>query len=412
MLCGAVALAIGLCPSVDAQTFKVLHDFGGWIGADNEDGAIPEGGVTLDKHGNLYGTTVGGGPFNNNNCQGSGYRGCGTVFELVPNPDGSWSERLLYSFRGTSDYGYPNGPVVLDGAGNLYSTSNCIYDCASRYGGAVFELQHRSQGNWAELTLYDFGDANCISDPPYPRCAVALDPTGHLYGATSYKAFSLSQLSLFLWGESDIYRFSGAGGSDANALLTFDIDGNIYGATMYGGALDMGTVFRLTPTQGAKWTEAVLYSFQGGTDGAHPLRGVAFDGNGDLYGTTEDGGTAGAGTVFKLTPNPDGSWTESVLYSFSGGGDASPPFGPVTLDKAGNLYGTAQSGGAYGHGAIFKLSPTNGGQWKETIVHSFTGGSDGDTPLGTMVLDKAGNLYGTAQSGGAYQGGVAFEITQ
>jgi uncharacterized repeat protein (TIGR03803 family) len=241
---------------------------------------------------------------------------------------------------------------------------------------------------------------------------VALDPTGHLYGATSSKAFSLSQLSLFLWGESDIYRFSGAGGSDPNALLTFDADGNIYGATMYGGALGMGTVFRLTPTQGAKWTEAVLYSFQGGTDGAHPLGGVAFDGNGDLYGTTEDGGTAGAGTVFKLTPNPDGSWTESVLYSFSGGGDAASPFGPVTLDNAGNPYGTAQSGGAYGHGAIFKLSPTDGGQWIETIVHSFTGGSDGDTPSGEMVFDKAGNLYGTAQSGGAYQGGVAFEITQ
>jgi uncharacterized repeat protein (TIGR03803 family) len=405
----SVALAILattlLCATAWAQTFKVLHNFGA-----NGDGSSPRAGLVLDNHGNLYGTTPAG---SSNNCP----YGCGIIFELTPGLDGSWSEIVLYDFQGNGDGFNSTAPLIFDHKGNLYGMANCSsVDCASP---VVFELMPGSNGAWTESVLYTLGWQDC----GHLNCqGVSFDSTGHLYGMTKNGGygngtiFRLSQVSSRNWREVVVHVFrGGADGSAGNGLLAFDASRNVYGTTDDGGSNHLGDVFKVTAGVGFL---PVLYSFRGGTDGVSPSAGVVFDSAGNLYGVTAAGGTAGAGTVYKLTPNSDGSWSESVLYSFQGGSDAAGPNSTLNFDTAGNLYGSA-GGGAYGHGAIFRLMPSSGGQWTESVVYSFTGGLDGDGPSGGLIFDNAGNLYGTTIHGGAYPtcndepycGGVAYELT-
>jgi uncharacterized repeat protein (TIGR03803 family) len=163
-----------------------------------------------------------------------------------------------------------------------------------------------------------------------------------------------------------------------------------------------------------------LYKFKGGKDGSGLLASVIFDQAGNLYGMTFGGGDDGAGTIFELSPNQDGSWTKSRLYSFTGGKDGGLPFAGLIFDSAGNLYGTTYYGGDDGVGAIFELSPNQDGSWTEKVLHSFTGGKDGALPAATLIFDQAGNLYGTAEVGADLKPcrtttvpgcGVVFELT-
>jgi uncharacterized repeat protein (TIGR03803 family) len=157
--------------------------------------------------------------------------------------------------------------------------------------------------------------------------------------------------------------------------VIFHAAGNLYGTTNYGGAYGWGVVFKLAPNPDGTWTERVLHSFTGGADGAHPTNaGLIFDANGNLYGTTAAGGADGQGVVFELAPSPDGTWTESVLYSFTGGADGGYPAAGLTLDPAGNLYGTTLSGGADFNGVVFKLAPNPDGTRTESVLYTFTGG--------------------------------------
>lgn len=208
-------------------------------------------------------------------------------------------------------------------------------------------------------------------------------------------------------GEIVLYNFAGgADGANPQGALIRDAAGNLYGTTTAGGAAGLGTVFKLT---GKK--ESVLYSFVGGTDGTNPQAGLALDASGNLYGTTAAGGTSGNGTIFKLAPpsKQGGTWTETVLYSFSTGTDGTVPVSGVSLDAAGNLYGTASAGGAYGYGTVFQLKP--GTPWTENILHNFQDGNDGAVPYAGLIADKAGNFYGAATEGGANGGGTVFELT-
>jgi uncharacterized repeat protein (TIGR03803 family) len=218
------------------------------------------------------------------------------------------------------------------------------------------------------------------------------------------------------WTESVLYSFTGgADGGSPWAALVFDAAGNLYGTTWVGGADGKGAVFKLTPNPDGTWTESVLYSFTGGADGAYPAAGVIFDAAGNLYGTTGGGGADDNGAVFKLTPDPDGSWTESVLHSFTGGADGGGPVTALIFDAAGNLYGTTAGGGSrllnicrgLGCGVVFELTPTSTG-WSETVLNEFLGkAADPEAPV---IFDPKGNLYGTTWSGtGNY--GVVFEIT-
>jgi len=198
-----------------------------------------------------------------------------------------------------------------------------------------------------------------------------------------------------------LYKFTGGtDGSQPEAGLILDTSGNLYGTTPQGGAFGDGVVFKLTKNSDGSWTESVLYSFAGGTDGATPYAEVTFDASGNLYGTTYSGGASSAGTVFQLAPNSDGTWTESVLYTFTGGSDGANPYAGVVFDATGTLYGTTYGGGTQGLGVVYKLTPNSNGSWTYGALHSFTGGKDGSHPqLGNLTFDTAGNLYGATNDG-------------
>ncbi len=201
--------------------------------------------------------------------------------------------------------------------------------------------------------------------------------------------------------ESVIYDFlAGHDGHTPQAGVVFDADGNLYGTTIIGGTHNFGTVFELSPVAGGGWAETVIHSFTGGLDGGDPFAALTLDAPGNLYGITEVGGAHDNGTVFEFSPVSGGGWHETVLHSFTGGLDGQDPLGSLVFDAAGNLYGTAANGGAHGNGNVFELSPSSGGLWHETVLHSFTGGTDGGAPVSNLVFDTAGNLYGTTEAGG------------
>lgn len=415
-----IGLLLGVAPTVNAQNYFVIHEFGG-----PQQGANPYSGLLVDRKRNLYGTTENGGV----SCLLN--PACGTVFELMPDGFGGWTEKTLHNFDG-GDGGFPTAPVVFDRHGNLYTTSNCVQDCFYGYNGNVIKLAPNANGAWPESVLYDFPDNGC--SPTYfgtgglVVCSIAFDHSGRLYGATVVAgqtgqdcpsgcgtAFFMGQLSISSWYHIVIHDFAG-GSSDGRfpqGLLTFDAGNNIYGTTGAGGSANHGVVYMLTPNpSGPGWRETILHTFQGGSsDGANPIAGVVLDAAGNVYGTTSQGGSAGLGTVYRLTPQSNGTWTETVLYSFQGGNDASTPNSSLSFDSAGALYGTA-GGGAHGQGAIFKLKPSSGGQWTESVYYTFTGGLDGGQPYGGVSFDTPGNLYGTASVGGTngQNGGVAFQI--
>jgi uncharacterized repeat protein (TIGR03803 family) len=231
------------------------------------------------------------------------------------------------------------------------------------------------------------------------------------------------------WAQSNyklLHRFKPVnGGVEPSAGVIFDAAGNLYGTTLYGGVDcrgDCGTVFKLTPQSDGNWREDILHAFSGG-DGQGPVGSLIFDANGNLYGTTYLGGTTGAGTVFKLTPNSNGTWTESVLYTFCSLGNCTDGVSPeagVIFDQAGNLYGTAYAGGGgkFGNagGVVFKLTPNSNGTWTESVLYTFcsrTNCNDGESPYAGLVFDATGNLYGTTYSGGTGargRGGVVFKL--
>ncbi len=217
--------------------------------------------------------------------------------------------------------------------------------------------------------------------------------------------------------EKILYNFTGGSdGGDPATALVFDKAGNAYGTTVVGGT-GYGTVLKLSPTKNGEWKETVLYSFTGGSDGKNPYGGVTLDGSGNLYGTTVAGGSGGAcagdgcGVVYKLTKS-HGAWTQSVLYNFTGGNDGFGPGNALIFDKAGNLYGSTPDGGKQGFGVVYTLIPRKNGQWTQKVLHSFTGGNDGSTgSLGALMIDSTGNIYGIAELGGAHQSGTAFKLT-
>jgi len=261
-----------------------------------------------------------------------------------------------------------------------------------------------------------------------PEGSLVFDAAGNLYGTTGgvfhptdAKVFQLSPNPDGSWTETVLYSY--AGGSEPSNLragVIFGADGGLYGTSLSGGDGPSGTVYKLTPNSDGSWTESVLYSFTGGNDGGGPVGGLVFDAVGNLYGATTAGGTSGNGVVFELTPNSDGSWTESVLHNFNFNGKhgSYPDHGSLIFDAAGNLYGTA-AGGADGYGVVFELTPDTNGSWTETVLHRFTGGNDGGSPESTLIFDQSGNLYGTTLHGGGVSScksyttgcGLVFKLT-
>ena len=396
----AMAIVFTLTQSAQAQTFKVIYNF-----TAGGDGRYPYAGLTMDRAGSLYGTAAYGGG-----------GGGGTAFRLSRRGSG-WAFNPLHSFAGGNDGANPYAGVVFGPDGSLYGTT---YSGGGGDGGTVFNLKPPAAAcktalcPWTETVLYGLANPG-LGD-------LIFDQAGNLYGTTlggglnSYgTAYKLAP-SDGGWTGSILHSFTGGINGDGalpDAGLIFDRVGNLYGTTYGGGSgncfpTGCGTVYQLTPS-GSGWTENVLYNFQNGGDGDYPTAGLIFDPSGNLYGSTSNGGSGGGGTVFKLTLS-GGSWTYSLVYSFTGSvDDTCGPWGTLVMDGAGNLYGTTYCDGANGAGNIFKLTPEGGG-WTYTSLHDF-GGSDGIYPYCSVVFDASGNLYGTTPFGGAYGHGVVWEIT-
>jgi uncharacterized repeat protein (TIGR03803 family) len=391
-----------------AQTETVLHNFNpGGVNA-----AYPLSSLIFDAAGSLYGTTSGGG--SGTQC---GTIGCGTVFELSPKAGGGWTGKVLHNFNSNGKDGNAvYAPLIMDAGGNLYGTTAAG---GSRRGGTVFELLPKAGGGWTERILHNFND-DTITDGAFPYCSLVLDGAGNLYGTTSEGGANGAGIVFELtpsansWTETVLHTFTNnfTDGSYPYGGLIFDASGNLYGTTYSGGILGYGTVFELSPAAGGGWTETVLHNFSPSSSDGQFLYGVLLrDKAGNLYGTTQGGGANSGGTVFELTPASGGLWTESLLHSFGLGSDGKGP-SAVTLimDASGNLYGTTEFGGSYNYGIVFELTPAAGGSWTEKALHSFGLSKDGRYPTVGLISDSAGNLYGTTQAGGADGGGTVFEI--
>jgi uncharacterized repeat protein (TIGR03803 family) len=394
----AAMFAVAGSPSARAQTFTLLYSF-----QSSHDGLFPQGELILDKSGSIYGTTAQGG------------RGKqGTVFEL----DTSGAKTVLYSFGGTTgDGAIPSGQLAWY-AGNIYGTTEAGGATGS---GTVFELI-RGKVTAKENFLYSFAEPG----GNLPAAGLAEDGIGDFFGTTVYGSsgtpppgcgsqgcgtvFEVSQGQVTL-----LHSFSGMpDGSGPQGSLVRDRSGNLYGTTRVGGAFNAGTVFELTPNSDHTWTEHVLYSFRGKSDGLQPYSGLVMDAKGNLYGATWWGGLnttgqPGYGVVFELRQNPDLTWSERVLHRFAGPPeDGLQPLGNLVRDRHGNIYGVTSNGGASGLGIVYEVD-VNG---KETVLHNFTG-NDGATPAAGLAIDTSGNLYGTTEEGGTVCNtcGTVFKIT-
>jgi len=333
-----------------AQSFQVVHAFAG-----RTDGATPEAGLTIDRAGRLYGTTSGAVVPDDD----------GSVFKATASGSG-WITSPLYDFLRQAGGIMPGSTLTIGPDGNLYGTSAYGGEgvCDEGNGcGTVFKLQ-----------------------PPPTFCASFFCP----------------------WHETVLYEFAGGTDGWLPGALTFDAAGNLYGVTYFGGFFSCGgdgcgTVFKLSPF-GSGWAKTVLYNFAGADDGYAPVGGLIFDAAGNLYGTAY-GGSGGKGVVYQLTPGSP-YWTETALHSFQGP-DGNAPAGPLIADSSGSLYGVTNSGGSANGGTVFRLAQP--GAWNFESLYSFVN-SPGLEPNGGLILDAAGNLYGTTGSGGAFNGGTAFKL--
>jgi uncharacterized repeat protein (TIGR03803 family) len=295
------------------------------------------------------------------------------ILVVVP---GAWAAskyKTLTKFTHTKDGKSPLASLIFDQAGNLYGTT-FVGGWPAKNDGTVFKLTPSQDGSWTESVLYRFCSRRDCRD-----------------GARPY------------------------------AGLIFDQAGNLYGTTAFGGDIDdHGVVFKLTPNPDGTWTERVLHRFcslRNCADGYTPYGGLIFDQTGNLYGTTGGGGAHNGGTVFKLAENHDGSWSQSVLFSFcslTNCADGGGPEASLIFDQVGNLYGTTNGGGPRNGGTVFKLTPNQDGSWTEKVLHDFCTfpcHDDGQSPHAAVILDGAGNLYGTTFEGGAHEAGVVFQLT-
>lgn len=379
-----------------ASTTKVIYSFAG--GADGE---YLDTELVRDSAGNLYGSSVQGGLY-----------GGGTVFQVTP----AGVHTVLYNFTGGADGGEPYKGVTLDAQGNLYGTAvtggggSCEGGC-----GVVFELTN-SGGVWTQTVIHAFTGR----DGSGPGSPVAVDGHGNVYGTTPTGGafgmgvvYRLSPNGTGGWNFHVIHTFTGGadGGGGSAGRLLIGSTGILYGTCTVGGVNGFGTVYEMAVIQG-KWQFRTLYAFKDQPDGALPYGGVVLDKAGNLYGTTYYAGANDVGTVYKLM-HSNGTWSETVLYSFKGGTDGASPISSLVADGAGNFYGTTSEGGAAscGCGVIFKMTRSATGTWNESVVYRFPGAPGTGFAYNGMIRDSAGNFYGATTHGGTANDGAVYEFT-
>jgi uncharacterized repeat protein (TIGR03803 family) len=426
-----VLLALAICAVAAPLSHAVVsakeYHFRG-----TPDGSEPDGTLLSDGAGNFYGTTSSGGL---TSC-GFSAPFCGTVFKVSVGSNGTLTETVIYKFQGINDGASPAGALMFDHAGNLYGTTITGGNpavCNGEGCGTVYKLSPNTNGTWTETVLARFLGS---TDVAQPALGVVMDSAGNLYGASqggcieecNGTIFKLAPSSNGTWTESILYTFQGGEDGGSPAAIVLDGAGNIFGTTLSGGATlncSCGTVFELSPPHsGTTWEKTVLYSFNDGLGGGSPSSGVIFDSAGNLYGTTYDGGSfacpqSGCGVVYRLEPE-SGGWKFGVVYTFNGvnGSRGAQPSGGLTMDSAGNLYGTTSGGGnltcnnGNGCGTVFELARQTGNNFTFSKVFQFSGTS-GSFPNTGVIVDASGNLYGSTFTGGNAKCncGVIFDIT-
>jgi hypothetical protein len=419
---------LDLAPSASAQQFNTIYTFPNYAAGDR-----PDGTPYIGADGVIFGVTDSGGQ---TPCGSLFSTGCGTVFSLSPPvpSGGPWAANVLYTFQPSPDGAIPDTGVIPGPNGTLLGTTsaggpankNCRYGC-----GTFFQLTQPAQagGNWTEQILYDYLRVD------YMAGALATGVSGAVFGASPLggnQACSLGCGSIYEllppvisgqdWSLTAIHQFAPSTGAYPYSPLIVDANGVVYGTTEDGGdsqkssCAGCGTVFALTPPvpPATTWGFQDIYRFHGGSDGFYPLAGLTMGPGGVLYGTTQNGGiracasNLGCGTVFSLTPpgSAGSLWTKTILYEFLGGAAGSNPTSGVVTGPGGVLYGTTPEGGGTGCfgpgcGVLYQLTPpsVSGGSWTESILHTFTGGADGQTPYSSPAIDSTGVLYGFAYGG-------------
>lgn len=374
MLISAIATRL-----VHAQTFSVLYSF-----QNTTDGSNAQAGLFLN--GAIYGTTLLG---SDPTC------GCGSVFELASNG----SLTTLHAFVGL-DGANPVGNLIADASGNLYGTTS---QGGASSAGTVFMLSPPATlgDAWTETVLYSFTGG---TDGAHPFAGLIQDSAGNFYG-TTYGGGAFNYGTVFkldaLGNETVLYSFEGApNGASPYSGVIFDSAGNLYGTTYGGGTFNSGTVFKLSTTG----NETLLHSLNGTTDGAYPSATLTMDASGNLYGAANQGGSGQEGTIFKVSS----TGRFSLLHTFSSRPDGANPAAGMLLGSDGNLYGTTTEGGnSDDDGTVFELNLSTG---TFTLLHTFASGNLGNYPYTSLISDPAGNLYGGTESGGTAERGLIYKI--
>jgi uncharacterized repeat protein (TIGR03803 family) len=422
-----VFVGLACASAIGQNNFKVLHSFSGYP----NDGAASISAVAFGNNGNLYGTTAGGG-----NGYGCGDNGCGSVFELSPQQDGSWKETVIHNFctdfdgQACLDGAYPYAGLLADSKGNLYGTTVNGGPSCPPWGfigcGVLFELSPPAipGDSWTEAVLYDFCSVvqgiGCL-DGELPTGQLIFDPAGNLYGTTTGggsghlaggggTVFELSP-DAGRWKEAILYDFCSLGsgeicpdGYDVTAGVTFDAEGNLYGTTTYSGngqSPTGGTIYELARL-GSVWKYRELLDVPANSKRSVFYGNISFDSLGDLYSTF----SFVYGGVFRMSLGDH----KLTILDFNGADGENPVGGVYVNSNKGVLYGTTTGGGGANPGNFFEIARDG----KETVLHTFcswTDCEDGELPRPTPVPDKSSNLYGTTQFGGTYGNGVVFEVT-
>lgn len=397
-------LSLAICALAgDKETS--LYNFNDGTGK-TENGIFPHG-LLLENAGNLYGAALSGAAGN-----------AGGVFELTPNGSGGWNYNLIFNCSGLCNN--PIGSLVMDSSGNLFGAAVGV-------DGIVYELSPDGSGGWTASVVYTFAGGTNGYDGYAPTPGLVIDQAGNIYGANfdggidnNGYVFELSPTAGGTYNLTHLHDFSGSDGSQPATTVIMDTYGNLYGTTQGGGGSSQctngcGVAYELTNSSGV-WTESILHDFNG-PEGSSLQGTLLMDQAGNLYGTATAGGAHGFGVVFELQPSSK-TWNFRDLYAFkSGASDGAAPYENLIIDAAGNLYGTTWSGGGgdcnvgsdAGCGTAFKLTHI-GSKWSESVLHTFTGGGDGAFPEG-VIFAPAGGLYGVAPSGGGLFGGLVYELS-